>query len=494
LKNRFKITFVGWLFLLFSNSVNSLAQSRVSLSAEIELLKKDNALKNGTWSVSVLNLKKDSVIASYNSHLSLIPASTLKIITTGAALQLLGADFKFETAIQYDGILDTITGVLKGNIYIKGGGDPTLNSEYFRDTKDTITLVEKWARIIKEKGIRKIEGAVIGDASIFEDNTIPSQWIWGDIGNYYGAGASGLTYNDNKFTLFFNSGATGSKTEVVKMSPEINGLQIVNYVTSAGTGDNAYVFGSPYSNYRVLEGTIPANKKNYEVDAAIPDPALFCSDLFLKSLKTNGIKVLGNATTIRVLNEQNKLLLAERKTIYTHYSPPLEKIIYYTNLKSNNLYAEHLLKYISYKKSGLGKSVDGTELISTFWKNKGVDMSGFYMNDGSGLSRANVLTTSLQTHVLKIIAKDKSFNAFYNSLPIAGKSGSLGGLCENSYAENNLRAKSGYITRARGYCGYVKNRKGELLCFSVLANNYNCTPTEMKKKLEKILIAIAETE
>jgi len=92
------------------------------------------------------------------------------------------------------------------------------------------------------------------------------------------------------------------------------------------------------------------------------------------------------------------------------------------------------------------------------------------------------------------MAKDKNFNAFYNSLPIAGKAGSLGGLCAGTFADNNLRAKSGYITRARGYAGYVKNRKGELLCFSVLANNYNCTPTEMKLKLEKLMVAIAELE
>jgi len=484
---------LGLLFsvFLFLNSHFIFSQSKPNLLSEIEHLKKDNALKNAVWSVSVLNLKKDSVLASYNTNLSLVPASTLKIVTTGAALQLLGADFKFETKIQYDGILDTLTGVLKGNIYIKGGGDPTLNSEYF---KDTLSLAEKWAKIIKDKGIRKIEGAIVGDASIFENNSIPSQWIWGDIGNYYGAGACGLSYNDNKFTIYFNSGANGTSTEIIKVSPKIENIELINHVTAGGTGDNAYVYGTPYSNYRVLEGTIPANKSKYEVDATIPDPALFCAEMLNNALGNLNVKISENATTVRILMEQNKFNSTERKTIHTHYSPVLEKIIYYTNLKSNNLYAEHLLKYISYKKNGLGKTTDGADLITAFWKSKGVDVSGFYMNDGSGLSRANVITTKMQTDVLNLISKDKSFSVFYNSLPVAGKSGSLGGLCENTFAENNLRAKSGYITRARGYCGYVKNRKGETLCFSVLANNYNCTPTEMKKKLEKLLIAIAETE
>src|ERR1043165_2686722 len=113
------------------------------------------------------------------------------------------------------------------------------------------------------------------------------------------------------------------------------------------------------------------------------------------------------------------------------------------------------------------------------------------MNDGSGLARANVITTKTQAEILRMMSRDKNFSAFYNSLPVAGRSGSLGGLCDGTIAENNLRAKSGYITRARGYTGYVKNKKGELLCFSVLANNYECSPTEMKLKLEKILVAIA---
>lgn len=470
------------------------AQSTTKLNATIENLKKDNALKHASWSICVMNTKKDSAIAEYNSNISLVPASTLKIVTTGAALSILGSDFKFETKIQYDGALDTVTGLLKGNLYILGGGDPTLESEYFKNKKDSLTTTEKWAAILKSKGIKKIEGAVIGDAGIFEDNMVPSQWIWGDLGNYFGAGACGLTYHDNKYTLYFKSGAAGAKTSINKILPDVTGLQLINNVSSGGNDDNAFIYGSPYSNYRFVQGTIPANKNNYEVEGSIPDPALFCAQALERSLKSIGITVSEKATTIRALKETNEFSEATTRTLYTNYSPTLDKIVYWTNLKSINLYAEHLLKYISYKKTNLGCESQGTEIVSNFWKNKGVDVSGFFMNDGCGLARANVITTKTETQILRLMVKDKNFNAFYNSLPLAGKSGSLGGLCEGTCAENNLRAKSGYITRARGYAGYVKNKKGELLCFSVLVNNYDCTPTEMKLKLEKLLIAIAETE
>lgn len=470
------------------------AQSTSKLIATIENLKKDNALKHASWSICVMNIKKDSAIAEYNSNISLVPASTLKIVTTGAALSILGSDFKFETKIQYDGVLDTVTGLLKGNLYILGGGDPTLESEYFKDKKDSLSTTEKWAAILKVKGIKKIDGAVIGDASIFEDNMVPSQWIWGDLGNYFGAGACGLTYHDNKYTLYFKSGAAGTKTAINKILPDVTGLQLINNVSSGGNDDNAFIYGSPYSNYRFVQGTIPANKNNYEVEGSIPDPALFCAQALEQSLKSIGIMVSEKATTIRALKEANEYSQATKRVLYTNYSPTLDKIVYWTNLKSINLYAEHLLKYISYKKTNLGCESQGTEIVSNFWKNKGVDVSGFFMNDGCGLARANVITTKTEAQILRIMTKDKNFNAFYNSLPLAGKSGSLGGLCEGTCAENNLRAKSGYITRARGYAGYVKNKKGELLCFSLLVNNYDCTPTEMKLKLEKLLIAIAETE
>ncbi len=481
------------IFLLFLISTFGFAQ-KSKLTAEIETLKKDKALQHATWSICVMNTKKDTAIAEYNSHVSVVPASTLKIVTTAAALSILGSDFIFETQILYDGVFDSTSGILKGNIYIKGGGDPTLGSEYFKDKKDSLTVIEKWAIILKAKGIKKIEGAIIGDASIFEDNMIPAQWIWADMGNYFGAGACGLTYNDNKYKIFYKSGASGTTTSINGIQPEIPGLQFVNNVTAGGNDDNAFIYGSPYSNYRVASGTIPANKNNYEVEGSIPDPALFCAQVFEQALKNIDVSVAKKATTVRALREANEYVSSTKKILHTNYSPTLDKIVYWTNLKSLNLYAEHLLKYISYKKTGLGSNNAGTDIVTNFWKSKGVDVNGFFMNDGSGLARANAITTKTQTQILRVMSKDKNFTAFYNSLAIAGKSGSLGGLCDGTFAENNLRAKSGYITRARGYAGYVKNRKGEMLCFSVLANNYDCSPTEMKLKLEKLLIAVAEFE
>jgi D-alanyl-D-alanine carboxypeptidase/D-alanyl-D-alanine-endopeptidase (penicillin-binding protein 4) len=489
-----KFKTISLFFLSLACHFNFCYSQKSKLTTAIEDLKKDNALKHATWSICVMNTKKDSAIAEYNSNISVIPASTLKIITTSAALSILGSDFKFETKIEYDGILDTVTGTLKGNIYIVGGGDPTLESQYFKDKKDTLTTVEEWALILKTIGIKKIEGTIIGDASIFEDNMVPAQWIWGDMGNYFGAGACGLTYHDNKYSIFLKSDVAGTKTSINKIEPAITALELVNNIIANGSNDSAFIYGAPYTNYRMAEGTIPPNKSNYEIEGSIPDPALFCAQELAAALQKLNIGIATKPTTVRALKESNAYKPTNKKILYINYSPTLDKIVYWTNLKSLNLYAEHLLKYIAYEKTNFGSELQGTQIATDFWKNKGIDVGGLYMTDGCGLARSNTITTKTETQILRWMVTDKNFTALYNSFPIAGKAGSLGGMGIGTFAENNLRAKSGYLTKARGYAGYVTSKKGQLLCFSMLANNYECTPTEMKLKLEKLLVAIAELE
>lgn len=464
------------------------------LSQEVEKLRKDPDMAHATWGLSVTNAKTGSVVHEFNSQASLIPASTLKVVTTASALAILGPDFRYETALEYDGILDTLTGILKGNIYIRGGGDPSLGSGLFREKGDSL-VTDKWAALLKRKGIKQVDGAVTGDASVFEDDMIPSTWIWGDIGNYFGAGASGLSFMDNKYTAYYRSGpSAGDTTYITRIAPEIPGLIIHNMVRAGGSGDNAYIYGAPYTFSRYITGTIPAGRVNYEVDGSIPDPPLFCAQMLEAAMKREGIVISRPATTVRQLKIDGLYMKSKRVQVHTHYSPTLDKIVYYTNLKSNNLFAEHLLKTIAWKKTGFGTDTAGKTAVLNYLSSKGIDTKGLYMSDGSGLSRANAITASQITDILRIAKSESYFISFYNSLPVAGRSGSLGSLCVGTCAENNLRAKSGYISRARGYAGYVKNKKGEELIFALIANNYDCTPTEMKKKMERIMVLVAELE
>ncbi|MBA3663887.1 MAG: D-alanyl-D-alanine carboxypeptidase/D-alanyl-D-alanine-endopeptidase, partial [Bacteroidetes bacterium] len=259
------------------------------LSTVVENWKADKDLKNAAIGYCVLDAKSSEVISEYNSHQFLIPASTLKVITTAAALGILGSSYRFETALCYTGTFDKATGIINGDLVIYGHGDPTLQSENF--FKDTVQITDRWANVLKAKGVKEIKGKIIGDASYF-DRTIPGNWIWADINNYFGVAPCALSYNDNKFKVVYCSKDAGCKAEVLKTMPSYlsNTIIINSSVVAKGTEDEAYVFGDPFSYTKDVSGRIPPNKANFEIEAALPDPALLCAEMLYTSLLKIGVK------------------------------------------------------------------------------------------------------------------------------------------------------------------------------------------------------------
>ena len=455
-------------------------------------LKKETELQNASVGLCVMDAKTGETICEHNGKLSLTPASTMKIITTSSALQILGKDFKYETLLQYSGTLDKTTGVLNGDLIIKGSGDPSLNSEYFRKAEDTFFVANKWTSVLKEKGIKKITGQIVLDVSCFDED-IPGTWVWGDLGNYFGAAPHGLSYNDNKFYIVFKPVAkTGDSVCINKTVPCLGGLCFNNSVKAGGTEDNATVYRAPFSNDVTIHGTLPVSTKPQSIEASIPDPSLLLAKHLQTAFAEQGIE-LKNLETFKITAHNRKQYDKPRTTLYTYKSPTLEKIVYFTNLHSNNLYAESIFRTIALKKGSWGTTFQGMSAVSTHLKSKGFDINGLFINDGSGLSRSNAVTPEHLAKILFMMAVD-SVNkaAFYNSLPIAGVSGSLKSLGKGSALENNFHAKSGYITRARSYAGYMKAKSGKEICVSLIINNYNGTPTETKKKMEQIFLKVYE--
>ncbi len=431
-----------------------------------------------------MNAKNSEIISEYNSHQLYIPASTLKIVTTSAAINLLGPNYRYETKLCYTGEFNKATGVLNGDLIIEGSGDPTLQSDNF--SKDNVLVTDKWAKVLKEKGITEITGSIVGDGSCF-GRDIPGNWTWEDINNYYAAAPCGLSYMDNKFKVLYNSGETGSEAKILSTFPNYltKPYTLVSKVISQGTGDEAYAYGEPFSFTKEIKGTIPPNKTNYEVEVVLPDPALLCAEHLYTSLTQFGIKCKVNAASSTY---EKKRTENQRQLLYTHYSPTLDRIIYFTNLKSNNHYCETLVLTI-----GKGDRNTGLNAINNYWFKRGLDSTEVYMEDGSGLSRINTVTAHYETSLLSKIYRDSAtYKVFNPSLPLAGKQGSMSSIGKGRFIENNLRAKTGYVRRVRAYCGYVKTKSGKDLCFSILFNNYNCSAREAKIKIEKFLVALGE--
>lgn len=482
------------IFFLIWLTLSQLVSQTETLSSYLNTLKKDPSLKSASWGICVKNVKTEETIASFNSDKVLIPASTVKIFTTASALKLLGKDYQYQTKLLYDGEIDS-NGVLHGNLIIMGSGDPTFGSNRFAGTSSE-QIFKKWLVALQKKNIKRINGKVIGDGSAYNIFPASGSWLWEDIGNYYATGSYGLNFKENFFEVYFESGKRiGDLAEFSKTVPDIPGVSFINRVTTAASnsGDNVYVYGSPYSNIRFLEGTIPAGKSSFKVKASYPDPALMAAVDFNFYLEKNGITISQQPKSIFAEFKDKPLVYKERKTISTHSSPKLIEIIKTTNLKSHNLFAEALLNTIGKEIQHSGYTQSGVKAINVFMIRNNLET--FNLKDGSGLSRLNLISTEHFCNFLIEVNRDKFIaDDFYNSLAIAGKTGYLANMFKGSAAENNLRGKTGYMNGIRAYTGYVTNKNGELLVFSIIVNYYSGSSWAMKKKLERLMVLMAESE
>ena len=481
------------------------AQTKASLSSlqgSIKSLATDSDLKHASFGICVIDVEENRVLASHNPDLSLIPASSLKTVTTSTALAVLGPEYQFKTELAYDGQLSK-DGVLSGNLYIKGYGDPTLGSGEMEGYPAMEEVFRIFVEAVKKKGIKKIEGLVVGDGTHFETAVHAPTWQWNDIGNYYGAGPSGLNIHENLYYLNFKLSATLAQgPSIVSVEPEVPYLIFVNELKSAGknTGDNAYIFGAPYTYTRYVRGTLPIGNRQFKVKGSLPDPAFFVASTLTTRLEAGGVKTSKFSTTQRELiregkQQQGKQQQGKRTTIYTHKSPPLWQIVERANQESINLYCESLLKTMGHKKYGKGTNSAGLQIVREFWEARGLSWDGFVMKDGSGLSPRSTVSTRHLADLLRKVAKDPLiYRYFEKSLPIAGRTGTLKNMLKNTAAEGKMRAKSGSMSRVRSYSGYVETKSGKLVSFSIIANHFLGKSSAMRKRMEVVMAKIAELE
>ncbi len=463
--------------------------------AQLSKITQSPGMRNGQFGFALYDVESGAILEKERLEETLLPASTMKTVTSAAAFGILGPDYKFKTLLEHDGRIEG--GVLKGNVIVHGGGDPTLGSDRYEWGTDMKSLLAIWVKKLAEKGVRRIEGDIIGDASLFEDALVPTNWVWGDIGNYYGAGACGLSFNENSYVVYFLPGKTvGSKAEFLRTDPPMPDIKFVNEMRtgSSSSGDNGFVYGAPYTFNRTLRGTVPIGDA-FSIKGSIPDPALFTAQCLRNAFLADSISVSGKATTLRHMLMEAKAAPAARTVLYTHQSPPLKDVIYWLNKKSINLYAEHLVKMIGVTLANNGSTEGGTKAIADYWGKKGINVTGLQMDDGSGLSRYNGITPNQLASMLRMNVKETWFPDFFKSLPIAGDAtcpGSLKTMCRGTAAELKVWAKSGYISRVRTYAGYVETRSGKRLCFAMMANNFTCSNAVAKEFLEALMVAMAE--
>ena len=443
----------------------SLAQTvSQKLQSSFQQFENDSQLKHAISSLYVIDAKTGKVIFDKNSQIGLAPASTQKIITAATAFELLGKDYRYSTDLAYSGKVNN--GVLNGNLYVIGTGDPSLGSWRWEQTKDSF-IFKNWIDAVKQLRVKKIEGALVTNLARFSYQAIPDGWIWQDIGNYYGAGSYAINWKENQYDLTLKSdNKIGGQVEVFKNTVPAN---FINNLRSAGkgSGDNAYIY---YDNS--ISGTIPVNEKNFTISGSLQDPISdmlsdFSFALMKDSIQFNSQSGGYNRNTFI----EDSSALKGLKKIYTHNSPTLDSIIYWFLQKSINLYGEALIKTFAYEKKGFGSSDSGVAIVKDFWKQKGIDEDELNISDGSGLSPQNRVTTHVQVGILKYAKNQSWFPYFYAALP----------------EFNNMKMKSGTIKNVKGYTGYHTSKSGNEYIFSFLVNNYNGSSSALVNKMYKVL-------
>lgn len=460
------------LILLFSLSSVSAQTLKQKIENAYSRFENDSQMKYAISSISVLNAETGTVVYAKNQNIGLASASTLKTITAATAYHFLGKDFVWETSLGYHGTISP-NGTLTGDLIITGVGDPSLGSDRYDQSRSELIL-NKWTEAIARTGIKNITGSIIADDRLFGTQTMPGGWTWQDMGNYYGAGPSSLTWRENQFDLIFKPGnRVGEPAELLRTEPQMGYLKIVNEVLTGapGSGDNVYAYSAPYSTVIYLRGTYGIDLKKV-IAASVPDPAYDLVYRLLSKLKQSGTSVGKGAVTARELNLNNQVFPAPTKIIAIHTSPDLDKIVYWFNQKSVNLFGEHLIKTIAWKDDKEITTQNGVKVMQDFWAKKaGIDPDAMNIYDGSGLSPSNRITTMAMAQILHSIKNESWFAGFYESLPVY----------------NAMKMKSGSISDVIAYAGYQTSSNGTPLVFSFIINNYRGSSSSARQKMFGVL-------
>lgn len=445
-----------------SQTVNS------RLASAYNQFMRDPQLQSAMASLYVIDANSGAVVFDRNSRIGLSPASTLKIITSITAFELLGADYQYQTSFS--------TPIAQPDLlYILPSGDPSFGSWRWKFT-GIDSILDGLSKSLSIRPSYSFQSILI-DNSGWESEAVPSGWIWEDIGNYYGAAPFKLNYRENQFDYILRSGnRVGDSVHVVKVIPE-NMHQIreqtVSHVVSAakGTGDNAYVY-IPFGNEKRfrIRGTIPVNEKEFSISASITDPGWTFIDHLVGRLEEAKHLNAADLDVVEII-DRPKYSTNELKILYAHSSPTLDTLVYWFNRRSINLYGEAFIRTFSYEKYGVALPDSGIAIMKRFWKDKGIAESELNIRDGSGLAPLNKVTTHAQVEILKFARKRKWYRSFYESLP----------------SFNGMRMKSGTISGTKGFCGYHRSKSGKEYIFSFLVNNYNGSAGNLVTKMYKVL-------
>jgi D-alanyl-D-alanine carboxypeptidase/D-alanyl-D-alanine-endopeptidase (penicillin-binding protein 4) len=486
------------------------AATLAELRSRIEEICHQPALEPGFFAVKIVSLDSGQTIFEQQANKFVRPASNMKLYTVATAFDRLTPDYHFMTSVYAREKPED--GKIKGDLIVYGRGDPSISTrisgDYFKGIND---LADR----IVAAGVKRVRGDLIGDESYFNGSPIGSGWEWEDLTWSYGAPISALSVNDNAIDLYVRPGASvGAPVSVTTGPPNASFITIVNHATTSPKElrSNLQIYRGLGANAVEITGTLPLGDAGFRGGIAVPDPPLAFVSMLRDALLKRGVKIDGQ---LRTVTDRSGLSIQPRipagfnsptgtinqfpVEITSLSSPPFATVAAHTLKPSQNQYTELILRTLGRTQPQLNGETGrertdeelGLVIVRNFLRQAGITENEVALDDGSGLSRNDLISANTTVQLLTYMSKHKYFAQFRDALPIAGVDGTLSTRMRGTPAEKNLRAKTGSLSSVASLSGYVSTAAGEHLAFSMMLNNYPDAAAVRRDSIDAIAILLA---
>mgnify|MGYP006276740647 CR=1 FL=1 len=409
------------------------------------------------------------VLFARNADTAMIPASNFKLVTTATAMGVLGPDYRFTTDVLGPPV-DQGSGVISGNLYLRGTGDPTLVDPW---TRPATGPFEQFADDLKKAGVKQVTGALVGDDSAFDRDFIGKGWLRRYILLDYAAETAALSINGNVMSL-------DVRPDRITSYPPTTVLKYRRVVSSRG----AFTVTRPMESSEVLVLNCKPGKSMH-TSMTIHNPSEYTTGVFLTILQRSGIHF---GDPMRLVSDSELPLPAGLVRYGSHESAPLIKILTRINQHSDNLFADHVFKAVGFMRHGKGTLETSTTAVKEFLGKLGVDTAGLEIADGCGLSVLNRVSPRQFVQLLEGMSRRPDAALFKSTLAAPNRPGTLSGRMTGL----RVLAKTGTIDGTCSLSGYVTTRAGQEVCFSILVNHHHTSNNHIRWLQDEIVKSLAQ--
>lgn len=451
------------------------------------LIESSPVAQRGTVGVVVVDLKSGETILEVNPNRFFVPASNTKLFTTALGLLRLGPDHRFQTVVTAAAPPDA-NGRITGSLTLLGGGDANLSGRElpYREGAplgNPLAPIEELAGQIVARGVRRIDGGIVGDDTAWLWDPYPGGWAVDDMVWDYGAPVSALAIGDNIVTLTVRPG----DPVTVTLEPQLEYFLIDNRVQT-GNAAAIHIDREPGSRQVRLWGTIPAKSAGLSYRLALDDPALYAATALRDALSRRGVAIRGAAVARHSPDGPAPAGLELARLA----SAPLIEDLRVIGKVSQNLHAEMLLRAVGRARRDAGTGAAGLEELRALLKEAGIEKDEYRLHDGSGLSRGNLVTPAAVVKLLRFLYAGPQRENWVDLLPVGGADGTLRARLKNTPAASRIRAKTGSLGNVTALSGYAESQSGALLAFAILVNNANLPAAETRAFVDKLVVAMVE--